>query len=103
VRELATASSQLISQHARYMASVRATGTMDAMDRLPSWARWIIVVAAGLSSILSYYIAVVVGRFLCRRLWPSGQGSPVVARQPGTIPRDEADGGQHRPNISDDS
>jgi hypothetical protein len=83
------------------MASVRATETMDAMDSLPSWARWIIVVATGLSPILAYFIAVVVGRFLRRRLWPSRQGSSVVAHQPGATPKDEADSGQHRPSILD--
>ncbi len=86
-RELATTSSQFITQHARNMASFRAIGTMDAVDSLPTWVRWIIVVAVGLSPILTYFIVVVVGRFLRRRLWPPPQGSSVVAHQPGETPK----------------
>jgi hypothetical protein len=81
------------------MASGRATRTMYAMDSLPSWARWIIVFAAGLSPILTYFIAGVVGRFLRRRLRPRPQGSSLVAHKPGATPKEEADSGPHRPSI----
>ena len=45
----------------RNMALVRATGR-DAMDSLPSWARWIIVAAVGLSPILTFFTAGVICR-----------------------------------------
>ena len=53
-------------------------GRADAVDGLPTWVRWIIVGAVGLSPILTFWLAGVLGRFMRRKLWP---------RAPGRAPR----------------
>jgi hypothetical protein len=59
-------------------------GRDDAVDGLPTWVRWIIVVAVGLSPILTYWLAGVLGRFLRPKLWPRAQrGASVVADRSG--------------------
>jgi hypothetical protein len=40
------------------------------VDDLPTWVRWIIVAAVGLSPILTFWIAGALGRFLRRQPWP---------------------------------
>jgi hypothetical protein len=46
------------------------------VDGLPTWVRWIIVAAVGLSPILTYWLAGVLGRFLRRKLWRRAQRAP---------------------------
>ena len=63
----------------RNIASIREGGH-DAVDGLPTWLRWIIVFAIGLSPILTFWIASVLGRFLRRKLRSRAQrGAAVVA------------------------
>jgi hypothetical protein len=97
--QVKTASSQFITQHPRNTASVRAMGTMDAMDNLPNWARWIIVFAVWLNPILTYFLAGVVGRFLRRRLRPPPSGLLSSCPPTGSDPKDQPDSGQDRPSI----
>ena len=55
------------------------------MDGLPTWVRWIIVAVVGLSPILTFWLAAVLGRFIRRKLWLRGQkGASVVADRSGS-------------------
>jgi hypothetical protein len=55
------------------------------MDGLPTWVRWITVAAVGLSPILTFWMASVLGRFLRRKLWSRAQrGAAVVADRSGS-------------------
>jgi hypothetical protein len=47
-------------------AVVRAR-EVDAVDDLPTWVRWIIVAVVGLSPILTFWMAGVLGRYLRHR------------------------------------
>ena len=61
------------------------------MDGLPSWVRWIIVFAVGLSPILTFWIASVLGRFRRRKLWSRAQrGAADVADRQASPRENEA-------------
>ena len=61
------------------------------MDGLPTWVRWIIVAAVGLSPILAFWLAGVLGRFLRRKLWPRAQrGTSVVADRSGSTRKEQS-------------
>ena len=63
------------------------------MDDLPTWVRWIIVFAIGLSPILTFWIAIFLGRFRRRKLWSRAQrGAPVAADHPASTRKDKAVG-----------
>jgi hypothetical protein len=49
------------------------------VDGLPTWLRWIIVAAVGLSPILTFWIASVLGRFFRRKLRRRVQRGASVA------------------------
>jgi hypothetical protein len=69
---------------------VRAGGH-DAVDDLPTWVRWIIVFAVGLSPILTFWIASVLGRFRRRKLWSRAQsGAAEVADRQASRRENEA-------------
>jgi hypothetical protein len=54
------------------------------VDGLPTWVRWIIVAVVGLSPILTFWLADVLGRFLRRKLWLRAQrGASAVADRSG--------------------
>jgi hypothetical protein len=55
------------NHHADKLAAGRA-GRANAVDGLPTWVRWIIVAAVGLSPILTYWFAGILGRSLRRKL-----------------------------------
>ena len=44
-------------------------GDHRTMDNLPAWALWIIMAGIGLSPILTFWIAGVLGRHVRRRMW----------------------------------
>jgi hypothetical protein len=48
------------------------------VDGLPTWVRWIIVIAVGLSPILTFWMAGFLGRSLRRKLWSRAQGGAAV-------------------------
>jgi len=74
----ATACSHLICHCERNVPRF-VQGGRDAVDGLPTWVRWIIVAAIGLSPMLTYWIAGVLGRFRRRKLWSRAQESSAVA------------------------
>src|SRR6266436_5607717 len=76
-----------------------ASRAFEPKPTTPSKWTGSIVFAGGLSPILTYFIAGVVGRFLRRRLRPRPQGSALVVQKPEATPTDEPDSGQHRPSI----
>ena len=58
-------------------------GGRDAVDGLPTWLRWIIVAAVGLSPILTFWIASVLSRFQRRKLWSrTRRSATAVADRP---------------------
>ena len=68
--------SPLINHNVDNMAWVRAR---RAVDRLPTWVRWIIVAAVGLSPNLSFWLARVLGAVLRRKQWLRfGRSTPVM-------------------------
>jgi hypothetical protein len=72
------------------MVALPARG-FGAVDGPPSWVRWIIIAAVGLSPILMYFIASVLGRFQRRRLWPPPKHDALVfGDQSGSTRKDEA-------------
>ena len=77
------------NDHADKLAAGRA-GRANAVDGLPTWVRWIIVAAVGLSPILTYWFAGVLGRFLRRKMRRRAQRVASV----GTDPSEPTD----RPN-----
>jgi hypothetical protein len=79
----ATACSHLVYHRERNIPRFVQGGGYDAVDGLPTWVRWIIVFAIGLSPILTFWIAGVLCRFRRRKLWsraPRG-AADVVDRQ----------------------
>jgi hypothetical protein len=62
----------------------------DAVDGLSTWVRWIIVVAVGLSPILAFWSAGVLGRFLRRKR--AQRGTSVVGDWSGSTRKEEAIG-----------
>jgi hypothetical protein len=69
------------NHHADKLAADRA-GRANAVDGLPTWVRWIIVAAVGLSPILTYWFAGVLGRFLRRKVRRRGQRDDAVGTDP---------------------
>jgi hypothetical protein len=66
------------------LATVGA-GESRPVDGLPTWVRWIIVTAFGLSPILTYWFAGVLGRYLRRKLpWRVQTDVSVGADRPGS-------------------
>jgi hypothetical protein len=66
-------------------------GGFGAMDGPPSWVRWIIIAAIGLSPILMYFLASMLGRFRRRKLWPRPKyDALVIGDQWGSAHEDEA-------------
>jgi hypothetical protein len=66
-------------------------GGHDAVDGLPTWVRWIIVAGVGLSPILTFWIASVLGRFRQRKLWSRApRGAADVADRPASPRENEA-------------
>jgi hypothetical protein len=59
------------------------------VDDLPTWVRWIIVAGIGLSPILTFWIASVLGRFRRRKLWSRAQTGaadvPIARRRPARM------------------
>ena len=61
------------------------------MDGLPTWVRWIIVAGIGLSPILTFWIASVLGRFRRRKLWSRApRGAADVVDRPASRRENEA-------------
>ena len=88
--KFATVCSPRINHHIGNMAMV-VRGRADALDGLPTWVRWIIVAAIGLSPMLTYWIAGVLGRFRRRKLWSRAQeSSAVAADRPASRRKNEA-------------
>lgn len=72
------------------MVALPARG-FGAVDGPLSWVRWIIIAAVGLSPILMYFIASILGRFPRRRLWPRPKDDAlVIGDQSGSTRKDEA-------------
>ena len=63
-------------------------GEHNAVDGLPTSVRWIIVFAVGLSPILTFWIASVLGRFRRRKLWSRAQSGASVATDREASPRE---------------
>lgn len=79
-----------IDHRVHIMVALPARGH-GAVDGLPSWVRWIIIAAVGLSPILMYFIACILGRFLRRKLWPRRKDDAlVIGDQSGSTRKDEA-------------
>ena len=71
--------SPFTNQHDDKLATVRV-GSANAVDGLPTWVRWIIVAAVGLSPILTCWFAGVLGRSLRRKLrWRAQRDASVGA------------------------
>jgi hypothetical protein len=67
--------------------------TQGTMGSLQSW---MMVVAFGLSPILTYFVFAVIGRFFHRKRWPPSRDASVIADQLGSATKDEASDRQHR-------
>src|SRR6266404_5707489 len=86
----ATACSHLVYHRERNIPRFVQGGGHDAVDGLSTWVRWIIVVGVGLSPILTFWIASVLGRLRRRKLWSRAQsGAGVVAERPGSTRKAE--------------
>jgi hypothetical protein len=60
------------------------------VDGRTPWIGWIIVVVIGLSPILTVWIALSIGRFLRRKLWPTPERDTLVGTdRSGSARKDE--------------
>jgi hypothetical protein len=69
------------NHHADKLAAGRA-GRANAVDGLPTWVRWIVVAAVGLSPILTYWFAGVLGQSLRRKLRRRAQRDASAGTDP---------------------